>query len=249
MGKRCLVAICHNLPVVYRKTAQSLMEMGWGDRLARAKTAHGFETVDHAWFFRSPRVDALRDRAAVAAMDGPPGGAPYTHLLFLDADMIWPSNVIELMLAHHDKGIVSGLYFLKYPPYRPIALRDGVETDGVWMYQHDKDYAESGGALRPEQVVGMGCTLIPVSVFAQLGPRPWFTYQNDAEGWPQVSEDVPFCRAAAAAGVDIWLDPTIKCGHIMVDVIDEKHGVRYKASEQASQSAVTISPVAEGSAA
>jgi hypothetical protein len=60
--RRCLVAVVHNLPMVYQATAQSLMELGWGDRVETAKTTHGFSEISFAWYQGSPRVDALRER-------------------------------------------------------------------------------------------------------------------------------------------------------------------------------------------
>jgi len=231
VDRRCLVAICHNLPVVYRKTTESLMELGWGDRVDKAREAHGFTEVSFAWFYRSPRVDALRDMVGVAALK-----EGFTHILYLDADMIWPTDTLKRMLAHHDKGIVSGLYVQKWPPYYPIALRGPVtESEGVNIYTHDKDWPRGETALRPQEVVGMGCTLVDVDIFRQIGERPWFHYENNAEGWPMVSEDVPFCRKAKEAGFGVWLDPAVKCGHAMVDVIDEKHFRRWMDSEKHTQ--------------
>ena len=93
-ARRCLVAICCNTGSVPQKTAQSLMEMGWGNRVETAKDDHGFEEISFAWLTTFPRVDALRDSAVcLAKKEG------FSHLLFLDADMIWPTNVISLMLA------------------------------------------------------------------------------------------------------------------------------------------------------
>lgn len=232
--KRCLVAICNNWPFVPVQTTQSLMEIGWGNRVADAKEAHGFEAINWLWCDGFPRVDALRDKAATLAQrEG------YTHLLFLDADMVWPTDVLTKMLRHHDQGIVSGLYHLKGGDFPPVALRDGIQPDGSVMtqYFHDRAYLETGTALRPQQVVGMGCTLIPMAVFDRIGPRPWFAYELDDEGWPRVSEDVAFCRKASEAGFGIWLDPAVKCGHVTTHVITEK----WHRAAARNQSAMNVS--------
>lgn len=222
-GRKCLVTICHNGPVVFTKTAQSLMELGWGNRVESAKEAHGFDEISFLWTTTFPRVDALRDSAAELAM-----AEGFTHVLFLDADMVWPTDVLTRMLAHHDKGIVGGLYVMRHPPFAPVALRDGTVADaaGVVQYQHAGE-ALTATELIPCDVLGMGCTLVPVSVFAQIGPRPWFTYANNAEGWPVVTEDVPFCQKARASGVAVWMDPTVSCGHAVVNIVDRKTSLRY----------------------
>jgi hypothetical protein len=218
--RRCLVAICHNGPVIFAETAQSLMELGWGDRVQAAKDAHGFAAIDFAWSRSFPRVDSLRDHIVAKALIHPAG---YTHVLFLDADMVWPTDVLSKMLRHHDQGIVSGLYHLKGGDYAPVAMGGGVPSDtGPTVYFHDRDYRMTGSELREQEVVGMGCTLVAIDVFRALGDRPWFVYETDDQGWPAVSEDVPFCRNARAAGFRVWLDPTVKCGHVTTNTVTEK---------------------------
>lgn len=228
--RRCLVAICTNLPTVPVQTAQSLMEIGWGNRVETAKQAHGFEEVSFVWVKSFPRVDALRDSAAVLAQ-----AEGFSHLLFLDADNVWPTDTLTRLLAHHDRGIVGGLYVTRHEPYAPVALINGRVPDGscVTQYEHDKG-AIRATTLREVDVLGMGCTLIPVSVFAALGPRPWFAYANDDEGWPMVTEDVPFCQKAKAAGYQIWLDPTIVCGHVTSMVTDVRWTQRWEQAQRAT---------------
>lgn len=236
--RRCLVAIVHNGPVVFTETARSLMELGFGSRVDVAKQAHGFVEITFAWFTGFPRVDAMRDSALQQALrDG------FSHVLFLDADMIWPSNVLERMLRHHAAGIVGGLYLLKGPPYSPVALGNIVERkDGVDRYAYQTDY---GTELVAVNVLGMGCTLIPLEAVRRLGARPWFEYQDDGEGWPRVSEDVPFCRKAKAAGVPVLFDPTVKCGHVTTQVIDERFHRRYQASQRAAEASPATLEVVE----
>lgn len=241
--RRCLIAIVHNGPVVCTQTARSLMELGFGNRVETAKQAHGFAEIGFAWFSNFPRVDAMRDSALLSACrDG------FSHVLFLDADMVWPSDVLVRMLRHHDAGIVGGLYLLKGPPYSPVALADIVETTkaGVNHYAYQVEY---GTELIDVNILGMGCTLIPLEAVRRMGPRPWFLYEDDGEGWPRVSEDVPFCRRAKACGVPILFDPTVKCGHVTSTIIDERFHKRYQASIRAAERApirLEVGPEPEG---
>lgn len=234
--KRCLVALCCNTPMIYRQTAQSLMELGWGDRVARAKEAHGFTEISFMWATTFPRVDALRDSVAALAMQ-----EGFSHILYLDADMVWPTDTLMRMLAHHDQGIVGGLYVMRHPPFAPVALRDGKAAEGseVLQYQHARE-GLTETELVPCDVLGMGCTLVPVSVFDAIGPRPWFAYANDDEGWPCVTEDVPFCQKAQKAGYGIWLDPTISCGHVTQQVVDRKTAIRYQKDSERVAAAMPI---------
>lgn len=222
--------------MIYRQTAQSLMELGWGDRVSRAKEAHGFDEISFMWATTFPRVDALRDSvASLAIAEG------FSHILYLDADMVWPTDVLTRMLAHHDQGIVGGLYVMRHAPFAPVALRDGKAPEGsaVLQYQHAGE-ALTATELVPVDVLGMGCTLVPVSVFDAIGERPWFDYANDDAGWPIVTEDVPFCRKAQAAGYRVWLDPAISCGHVTQQVVDRKTALRYQRDGERAAAAMPI---------
>lgn len=219
---RVLVALVHNLPVVHTKVMLSMMAIGWGNRIARVKEELGIAAIDMACFMESPRVDDLRNKALVQAQrDG------FTHVLFLDTDMLHPDDLFARILRHARRAIVvSGFYTQRQYPFAPIALRDGVlhESGRYASYKHDDDYlAVDADGLRDEDVVGMGCTLIPLAIVRALGPRPWFEYKPDVDGWAHVSEDVPFCERVKAAGFRVCLDPSIKCGHLYSDVATEKH--------------------------
>ena len=242
--KRCLVAICHNLPAVLRGSAQSLMEMGWGDRVAVAKEAHGVAAIDFAWYFNYPRVDALRDCAASDAIkDG------YTHILYLDADMIWPSNVLWKMLKHaDDTRVVGGHYVMKHQPYGAVALLNKHRQPGsnVDVFEHAD--LRNVRELVEVDVVGMGCTLVPVALIEAMGERPWFEYKDDDEGWPRVTEDVAFCLRAKEVGGTVWVDPTVQCGHLVTQVIDHRWTNRHRlvVEETAKHMTMTTAPAVEG---
>lgn len=243
-ARRVLVAVCHNLGVVDRRACESLIGLGWGTRLATAKAASGVETIDFAWFGKLPRLDALRDQALSQAM-----AAGFTHVVFLDADMLFPTEVLGQLLRHLPSGaVVSGLYFQRHYPFAPVAYRDSrPHPSGQYrIYRHDDQYADVGAdGLRDEELVGMGCALIPLDLIGRLGPRPWFEYRDDADGWPLITEDVPFCEKIRAAGGRIAIDPTIRCGHVYTDVATEAHWQRYVETYTASRAALAPTPIGQ----
>jgi hypothetical protein len=71
----------------------------------------------------------------------------------------------------------------------------------------------------------MGCALIPMRLFDVMD-RPWFEYRQDPNGVWSVTEDVAFCQKAAAHGCPIWIDTSIKCGHINADIVTESNYMR-----------------------
>lgn len=214
--RKCLVAICSNERTIYRHTAISLLNLGWGQRVTDAAVKHGFTDVQMSWLSRFLSVADLRNEAVRVAK-----AMQCSHVLFLDADMTWPTDLLDSMLAHHDKGIVSGLYFLKAWPHYPVMLQRGhVNTTTLNVDYHYDLTGHRAGTLLPQELVGMGCTLVPMAVFDAM-PSPWFEYRDDANGYATVTEDVAFCQKALALGVPVYVDPTVKCGHVSQQVITD----------------------------
>jgi len=133
----------------------------------------------------------------------------FTHLLFLDTDMTFPADTIKKLIAHN-KDIVSGLYFERYAPYRPM-LRKRFE-DGYSLV----DYTQ--GDLVECDALGAGCLLIKMEVFETL-TKPYFEYRLTQTGIKEtfLSEDIVFCERAREAGFKIYCDTTIRCGHLISD--------------------------------
>jgi len=132
-----------------------------------------------------------------------------THLLFLDTDMTFPPDTIERLLSHQ-KDIVSGIYFERYAPYRPV-LRQRFQ-DGYTI----PNYPPSG--LIKVDATGGGCLLINMEVFDYL-QKPYFDYRLEKSGIKETffSEDLVWCERVRTAGFDIWCDTSIRCGHLIND--------------------------------
>lgn len=129
-----------------------------------------------------------------------------THLLFVDSDMIFPSDTIPKLLAHK-KEIVGVKYKKREFPVK-------------WLFEPLE--GESETELFKVKHVGTGLLLIDLSIFKELGkpknegdrPTAWFSFGRDSEGALVMGEDVWFCNVARDAGYDVWVDPTIQIGHI-----------------------------------
>lgn len=129
-----------------------------------------------------------------------------THILFVDCDMLFPSDVIKTMLAHK-KEIVSVEYNGRSFPLKGVfePLTERSETE-----------------LYKAKFTGMGLMLIQLSIFSdpKFGidedgkPTPWFNFGRDSQGNLAMGEDAWFSFMARDAGFDTWIDPTIKMYHL-----------------------------------
>jgi len=222
-----MVAIATNERTLYRETVQSLLRMRQSPQWDLARREWQFKDLLIAWSPTMPGVDTMREWLVRAALQ-----RKISHILFLDADMTWPDgrddghgnhpHLLRQILRHHDKGIVSGVYQLRKFPHWPVAFagKRWNDAEGCWDYDYAAAQATEATTLQPMDLVGLGCALIPTCIFAKL-PQPWFFYQRKTDGLLTVTEDVGFCQQAAAAGVPIWLDPTIQCGHVAQHEVTE----------------------------
>lgn len=119
----------------------------------------------------------------------------YTHLLFLDSDVVFPPNTLERLLSH-DKPIVGASYCQRRPPFKLTHT----ELEG--------NACTLDGSVREVKRLPTGCMLIRRDVLDAVEARsadipafyvPWI--QKRA-----ISEDNAFCDTARSLGHSCWLD-------------------------------------------
>jgi GT2 family glycosyltransferase len=150
------------------------------------------------------------------AMDG-------DWLVFIDSDMVFaPDSVTRLVrhLEREDVDIVSAACFRKVPKYEPCFFwRLPNETV---KYYRKLDWPRDN--LFEVDAVGSAFIAIKRKVFETI-PFPWYEYNMP------LSEDLNFCRIAKNYGFRIWIDPTIKIGHLALLPIDEDVFTGYNKDE------------------
>ena len=136
-----------------------------------------------------------------------------THIMFIDADMVFPTDGVD-RLIEQDKDIIGGLYNKRTSPHAPIIYRkvkDHLENIIIPPYE--------GKELFEVDTIGAGFLLIKMDIFKKMQP-PFFYYGDPSEfGLKKVplfdlGEDTTFCLKAKQNGYKVWCDPTIKLEHI-----------------------------------
>jgi len=128
----------------------------------------------------------------------------YTHILFIDSDMVFDENIVET-LAFCGKDFVCGAFQSRRPPY------------GSCIYQSlDPVINIEAEGLEPFKVAGCGmaCTMISTQILKEVQEKYGTTFNPDRINGINYGEDLAFCRRATNIGAEIWCDPTARVGHI-----------------------------------
>lgn len=175
-------------------------------------------------FQKGSLIYDARNKLAVSAIKG-----NYDYVLWLDSDMTFPQDMLVRMLEHmKDKDIVSGLYFRRVPPFKPVLFKT-IDPDAEPSWTGYDDYPSHPFEL---EGIGFGCVLMKTSVLCSLGLMQggWF---SPIGGF---GEDLSFCIRARKAGYKIWCDPSLACGHVGHTVINESFYKTYREAAHEGES-------------
>jgi glycosyltransferase involved in cell wall biosynthesis len=138
------------------------------------------------------------------------------YLLFLDADMRHPGDLVHRLLAH-DLPLVTGRYQMRKPPFHTVAMRK------TGTGPHDYKAIEEQHGLVPIDAAGAGCLLIARDVLAdlrQIFGDNWFQYQAGPDGLRTVSEDMWFFERAKEIGIQAYCDLDVVSTHVAQFEVD-----------------------------
>ena len=128
----------------------------------------------------------------------------YTHILFLDSDMVFDESIVETM-CFCGKDFVCGAFQSRRPPYGNCIF------SSLNPVRRVKNYG-----MEPFQVegCGMACTMISTEIIKEVQSRYGNPFDPEVVDGITYGEDTAFCRRATQCGFEIWCDPTARCGHI-----------------------------------
>ena len=137
------------------------------------------------------------------------------YLLFLDADMRFPVNTIERLLAW-DKDVVAANYPTRRLPPKPTAFKEHHPTIPLYTREDSEGIEEAFS-------VGAGVMMIKTSMLWAL-ELPLFDIVWDDYHRNYIGEDVYFCKKAREAGYTIWVDHDLSKEVKHVGMFEFLHG-------------------------
>jgi hypothetical protein len=130
-----------------------------------------------------------------------------THILWLDDDMIFPRDTIQVLLRHN-LPVVGANYCRRSHPHLPTAHKGG---DNGIVYTTD----ESAGVEEVKHL-GMGCVLTDARIY-ECVDLPFFQFEPKEDGVGVIGEDVFFFKKLKDAGIPTYVDHDLSkhVGHVM----------------------------------
>lgn len=134
-----------------------------------------------------------------------------THMLFLDADMIFPSWTANQLLKHNVPIVGANYPRRSFPPIPTAYVGERGEGKGHKLYTEPGD-----NSLVEVKHVATGVLLIDMRVFDYLDEKakergephalPFFLFKVAPDGAGMIGEDVYFCEKCKSEGLPVYCD-------------------------------------------
>ena len=188
MGNRLMIAVpCHDY--IHADFMVSLLKLV--EELRRNKIAYKVEPVV------GTLVYIARNRLACKAVN-----EGYTHVLWLDSDMVFNDQVYDDLLDC-GKEMVCGAFVSRRPPYGPCVYTS-IRLSDLKKVEHF--------GMQPFRVDGCGfaCVLTTTELLQAVMQKYGTCFQPTQD----YGEDMAFCWRVKGIGREIWCEPTVRPGHI-----------------------------------
>lgn len=166
-------------------------------------------------FERGTLVYIARDKLVKKAIN-----ENYTHVLWLDADMVFEPDIIDILLDMK-KDMVCGLFRGRHDK-RMVCLYSSLEP--ITRYEALDSNPELLNDILEVDACGFGCVLTSVKMLEKI------FYENDFtcfSPFRTMGEDLSFCYRAKQLGYDIYCNPRVGVGHIGNGIIKADRTVEW----------------------
>lgn len=188
--------------------ARGQMEVGTAFDLARMVN-HVVRNTEHTINLYTSMGTLIFDQRNNMVEDALAEGADY--ILFIDADMRFPRDTIERLIAH-GKWIVGVNATTRSVPVKATAKNLVIDEEGACNWKQISSKNKTG----IEQADGIGCGVMLISKETlEAIQKPWFFFELLPEN-KLLGEDIYFCIKAKDAGIETFIDHDLsqEIGHV-----------------------------------
>lgn len=169
------------------------------------------ETIYGTSILRSAIISKGRNLQFFDAKDN-----DFDYIFYIDSDIVFPQDGLE-KLINLNKDVATGLYYQRAYPHRPVVYNlnaDKMITNLVeWEDKPFRVDACGAGFLLIKNTI--------FDIFKEKEYEPFDMIKNGQNEW--AGEDTSFCVKCKDNNIEIWVDPSIKLGHIREDIVYKGH--------------------------
>ncbi|MBO7701975.1 MAG: hypothetical protein J6S36_03590 [Eggerthellaceae bacterium] len=195
---RVLVAI-PTFESIYPDTFKALWDMDRGGHDVDFEFVRGYDCA------------TARNSIVRKALEG-----NYDHLMMVDNDVTVPGDALVNLMSH-GVDVVMG-YYAHRNKGNDATTKTNVCKRGELNYtmqftgEELASKRDSGEYLTRVHGGGMGCILVRCSALKKMS-YPYFKWTDYGNG-TMLSEDLYFCEQCRMAGIKVYADTRVSCGHI-----------------------------------
>ena len=143
------------------------------------------------------------------------------YLWMVDSDMVVPDEALARLLSD-GVPVATGWYVRGAGDgdMTCAAKRGSTGFIASWRASELVEKRTRGVELLEVKGNGLGCALVRTDVFERIA-RPWFRFTDHGDG-TVLGEDYWFCQRCADAGIPVYVDLRVACGHIHDRVLEAR---------------------------
>lgn len=166
------------------------------------------------------------------------------YILWLDADMSYPADIV-CKYMEHKFDVIGCIYFKRKHPYDPVLYVDG--TNPVKPYKMVDPTSLPKDTVVEVDGLGFGGVMVNCDVYKKMGKDKWMKYGDNYhlpyETENQLTHDLVWCKKAKEYGHKIYVHTGVLAGHVK----DQEIGIDdyIKAHQETQKKVVVIMPTTD----
>lgn len=149
----------------------------------------------------------------------------WDYILWLDADMVYPEDILVKYFEKKTIDIMGCLYFKKVAPFAPVGYIKG--NNPIKPFKILNPHMLKDNLIYEVDGIGYGGMLVNMKVYKQMGEDRWTKYGDDFHlpfnTDDHLTHDLEFCRNVQKHGFKVHLHSGVRPKHIGTIMVGEEH--------------------------
>lgn len=138
------------------------------------------------------------------------------YVLWLDADMVYPKDIVIRYMEHAPFDIMGCVYFKRKYPFDPVMFVDNDNPEKPFRMVDPLKIPEN--TIIEVDGIGFGGVMIDCRVYKAMGDDKYMAYGSNFhlpdKAPEQMTHDLAWCRKAKGYGFKVYVHSGVLAGHI-----------------------------------